>query len=138
LAKAFLFIIGSMNARMCAAPMKQWLFILISSLALSVPAVAQDAVPLSRTNRSIIPTQDQPAVQPGGFTKEDHITGDWDGYRERLFASGVEVFGFYNSILNGNVSGGTHPRHGTYVDDAWLGFKFDLRNWPGGRAAFLW
>ena len=75
-------------------------------------------------------------MEPGnGFKKEDHITGDWDGYRERLFASGVEVFGFYNSILNGNVSGGTHPRHGTYVDDIWLGFKFDLEKlagWKGG------
>ena len=115
--------------------MKERLFILISSLALAVPAVAQDAVPLSRTNRSIIPTQDQPSVEPAGFRKEDHITGDWDGYRERLFASGVEVFGFYNSILNGNVSGGIHPRHATYVDDAWLGFKFDLEKlagWKGG------
>jgi len=74
-------------------------------------------------------------VEPGGFKKEDHITGDWGGSRERLFASGVEVFGFYNSILNGNISGGTHPRHATYVDDAWLGFKFDLKKlarWKGG------
>ncbi len=57
------------------------------------------------------------------------------GYRERLFAAGVEVFGFYNSILNGNVSGGIHPRHATYVDDLWLGFKFDLEKlagWKGG------
>ena len=115
--------------------MKELQVVLIFSLVLAGEAIAQDAVPLSRTNRSIIPTQDQPAVEPGGFTKEDHITGDWGGYRERLFASGVEVFGFYNSILNGNVSGGTHPRHGTYVDDAWLGFKFDLERligWKGG------
>jgi porin len=109
--------------------------VLIFSLLWAGNMVAQDAVPLSRTNRSIIPTQDQPAVEPGGFKAEDHITGDWGGYRERLFASGVEVFGFYNSILNGNVSGGTHPRHATYVDDAWLGFKFDLEKlagWKGG------
>jgi porin len=115
--------------------MKKRHLTLIFALALSVPAAAQDAMPLSRTNRSIIPTQDQPAVESGGFKKEDHITGDWDGYRTRLLASGVEVFGFYNSILNGNVSGGTHPRHGTYVDDVWLGFKFDLEKlagWKGG------
>jgi porin len=45
------------------------------------------------------------------------------------------VFGFYNSILNGNVSGGIHPRHATYVDDAFVGFKFDLDKlvgWRGG------
>ena len=115
--------------------MKELHFSLIFLLALAGEAIAQDAVPLSRTNRSIIPAQDQPAVEPGGFKKEDHITGDWGGYRERLFASGVEVFGFYNSIFNGNVSGGTHPRHATYVDDAWLGFKFDLEKlvgWKGG------
>src|SRR3982074_2497677 len=103
-----------------------------------VPAGAlhgQDAVPLSRTTRSLIPVQDQPAVEPGGFKTEDHISGDWGGARERLFESGVEVFGFYNSILNGNVSGGIHPRHATYVDDAFVGFKFDLNKlvgWRGG------
>jgi porin len=113
--------------------MKALHIVLIFSLVLAGNIVAQDAVPPSRTNRSIIPTQDQPAVEPGGFKKEDHITGDWDGYRQRLFASGVEVFGFYNSILNGNVSGGTHPRHGTYVDDAWLGFKFDLEKLIGWK-----
>jgi len=111
------------------------LSVLFSLLALAAECLAQDALPLSRTNRSLIPTQDQPAVEPGGFKKEDHITGDWGGSRERLFESGVEVFGFYNSILNGNVSGGTHPRHATYVDDAWLGFKFNLEKlvgWRGG------
>lgn len=55
------------------------------------------------------------------------MTGDWWGYRARLFDAGVEVFGFYNSILSGNVSGGTDPRHATYVDDAWIGLKFNLR-----------
>src|SRR3977135_1747181 len=55
---------------------------LACAFAFTNAAIAQDAVPLSRTNRSIIPTQDQPAVRPGGFQKEDHITGDWDGYRE--------------------------------------------------------
>lgn len=108
---------------------------LACTLAFADAAVAQDAVPVSRTNRSILQSQDEAAVQPGGFTKEDHISGDWGGSRDRLFASGVEVFGFYNSILNGNISGGTHPRHATYVDDAWLGFKFDLEKlvgWKGG------
>jgi porin len=116
-------------------PMKRLHCSLIFSVVLASEGLAQDAIPLSRTNRSLIPTPDQPAVESGGFKKEDHITGDWGGSRERLFASGVEVFGFYNSILNGNVSGGTHPRHATYVDDAWLGFKFDLEKlvgWKGG------
>jgi porin len=110
-------------------------FGIICALVPVAAVCAQDAVPLSRTNRSLIPVQDQPAVEPGGFKKEDHITGDWGGSRERLFESGVEVFGFYNSILNGNVSGGIHPRHATYVDDAFVGFKFNLdklAGWRGG------
>ena len=37
-------------------------------------------------------------VPPGAFNKADHMTSDWWGYRERLFASGVEVFAFYNSM----------------------------------------
>jgi porin len=113
----------------------KFVLLLLCALSAARAIFAQDAVPLSRTNRSLIPTQDQPEVEPGGFKKEDHITGDWGGYRERLFASGIEVFGFYNSILNGNVSGGIHPGHATYVDDAWLGFKFDLEKlvgWRGG------
>jgi porin len=76
----------------------------------------------------------QDAVTPS-FNKGDHLSGDWRGVREHLFADGLEIFGFYNSILNGNVIGGIHPRHGTYVDDAWLGFKFDLEKligWQGG------
>ena len=115
--------------------MKGLFLVLICALSSAVAAFAQDALPLSRTNRSLIPVQDQPAVESRGFKKEDHITGDWGGSRERLFESGVEVFGFYNSILNGNVSGGIHPRHATYVDDAWLGFKFNLEKlvgWRGG------
>ena len=108
---------------------------IICALVPAAAVFAQNALPLSRTNRSLIPVQDQPAVEPGGFKKEDHITGDWGGSRERLFESGVEVFGFYNSILNGNVSGGIHSRHATYVDDAFVGFKFDLDKlvgWRGG------
>jgi porin len=113
---------------------KSWLG-LICTLAPAATAFAQDALPLSRTDRSIVPVQNRPEIQSRRFKKEEHITGDWGGYRERLFESGVEVFGFYNSILNGNASGGIHPRHATYVDDAWLGFKFDLEKlvgWRGG------
>ena len=115
--------------------MKTFPLFLICAFGPAAAAFAQDALPLSRTDRSIIPTQDQAEVQSRGFQKADHITGDWCGHRERLFESGLEVFGFYNSILNGNLSGGIHPRHATYVDDAWLGFKFDLEKlvgWRGG------
>jgi porin len=97
--------------------------------------LAQDALPLSRTDRSILPVQDQVAIQPTRFKREDHLSGDWGGYRDRLFTSGVEMFGFYNSIYNGNVSGGIHPGHATYVDDIFVGFKFDLEKlvgWRGG------
>ncbi len=98
-------------------------------------AQAQDAVPLSRSDRSILQARDEAAVQPGGFTAADHLTGDWGGARTRWLNAGVEVFGFYNSIFNGNVRGGFDPQHASYVDDAWLGFKFDLAKlagWPGG------
>ena len=74
-------------------------------------------------------------MPPSGFKKEDHISGDWGGARQRLFADGIDMFGFYNSIGNGNASGGTHPRHATYVDDIFVGFKFDLEKlvgWRGG------
>jgi porin len=108
---------------------------LACALAFTGNAFAQDALPISRTDLSILEAPDEAAVQPGGFKKADHITGDWWGFRDRLQASGVEVFGFYNSIFNGNVSGGIYPHHATYVDDAWLGFKFDLEklvSWKGG------
>lgn len=115
--------------------MNRFPLLIICALASAAAAFAQDAVPISRTDRSMIPVQDQAALQPPGFSKADHLSGDWGGYRDRLFSSGIEVFGFYNSILNGNVVGGIHPNHATYVDDAWLGFKFDLEklvNWKGG------
>jgi hypothetical protein len=77
-------------------------------------------------------------VQPGGFNKADYLTGDWRGYRDRLQASGVEVFAFYNSIFSGNVSGGIHPHHATYVDDAYFGMKFDLKKLSdGGEGSLL-
>lgn len=116
--------------------MKEFCFILICSLALAGESFAQDAVELSETQGSILQTRNEAAVQPGGFTKTDHMTGDWWGCRDRLQAFGVEVFAFYNSIFSGNVSGGLHPRHATYVDDAWVGVKFDLEKlfgWDGGR-----
>lgn len=78
----------------------------------------------------------QAAVLPGGFNKADHLTGDWLGYRDRLQDSGMEVFGFYNSIVSGNVSGGRDPGHASYDDDFWVGLKFDLEkllNWRGGQ-----
>jgi porin len=107
------------------------LFFLLASVAL-----AQDAVPLSRTNRSILqPEMEAQLPHPGGFKAADHMTGNWDGLRERLFNAGVEVFAFDNSIYNGNVSGGIHPRHSTIVNDAYAGLKFDLEKvvgWQGG------
>lgn len=100
-------------------------------------ASAQDALPISRMDRSILQSQEEAAVQPSGFKKEEHLTGDWGGARDRLFVEGVDLFGFYNSILNGNVSGGIHPRHATYVDDAFVGFKFDLEKLAGWRGGML-
>lgn len=53
------------------------LAVVTTLLTLATGGRAQDALPLSRTDRSIIPTQDQPEVQSSGFKKADHITGDW-------------------------------------------------------------
>ena len=113
----------------------RFFLLLFCSLGPVSAGLAQEAVPLSRTNRSLIPVQDQPAAEPPGFEKADHISGDWGGARARLFDSGVEMFGFYNSIYNGNVSGGIHSGHATYVDDIFVGFKLDLEKligWRGG------
>jgi hypothetical protein len=43
--------------------LKKFCLPLIWGVMLANTAIAQNAVPLSRTNRSLIPTQDQPAVQ---------------------------------------------------------------------------
>ncbi|HEY8834334.1 MAG TPA: carbohydrate porin, partial [Chthoniobacterales bacterium] len=115
--------------------MNKFSLFLLCAPALASAILAQDALPLSRTDRSILQSQEEAEVPPTGFKKEDHITGDWGGARDRLFADGIDMFGFYNSIGNGNVSGGTHPRHATYVDDIFVGFKFDLDKlvgWRGG------
>ena len=107
-------------------------------LAFAAGSFAQDAVKLSKSERSMLQPEMQVELAAGGFNKADHATGDWGGYRESLFASGVEVFAFYNSIFSGNVSGGIHPGHATYVDDAYFGLKFDLEKllgWQGGQFA---
>jgi porin len=105
-------------------------------LALTSEALGQDAIPISRTNRSILqPEEEAQIVQPSGFTAADHMLGDWGGWRERLFDAGVEVFAFDNSIYNGNATGGIHPGNATIVNDAFAGLKFDLEKlvgWKGG------
>ena len=91
---------------------------------------------LSRTNRSLLQPEMEAQLQPGDMNKAEFLTGDWGGYRQQLHRAGVDVFAFYNSIFNGNVSGGIHPHHATYVDDAYVGFKFDLQKlfgWQGGQ-----
>jgi len=105
-------------------------------LALTSAAFGQDTIPISRTNRSILQPEEEAQIeQPSGFVAADHMLGDRGGWRERLFAAGVEVFAFDNSIFNGNVSGGIHPGHATIVNDAFVGLKFDLEKlvgWKGG------
>jgi porin len=106
------------------------------ALASTTAALGQDTVPISRTNRSILqPEQEAQIEEPTGFVAADHMVGDRGGWRERLFAAGVEIFAFDNSIFNGNVSGGIHPGHATIVNDAFAGLKFDLEKlvgWKGG------
>ena len=116
--------------------MKASVLCLGSCLALTAHAFTQETEALSETDRSILQADEEAAVLPGGFSKADYLTGDWWGYRERLMDSGVEVFAFYNSILSGNVRGGLDANNATYVQDAWLGLKFDLEKlvgWKGGQ-----
>src|SRR6478672_13716892 len=105
-------------------------------VSLTGAALAQDTIPISRTDRSILQPEEEAQIeQPSGFIAADHMTGDWGGLRERLFTAGVEVFAFDNSIYNGNVSGGIHPNHATIVNDAFAGLKFNLEKlvgWKGG------
>jgi porin len=112
-------------------------FLFWSVVAIPSGSVAQDAVSSSDSEPSIFqPEMEVEVPSGGGFNKADYATGDWGGYRTQLWAAGVEVFAFYNSIFSGNVSGGIHPGHATYVDDAWLGVKFDLEKllgWGGGQ-----
>lgn len=120
----------------CLRSNVDWRWVLIVTLVSVRSAFAQDAIPLSRTNRSVLqPEMEAQIQQPGGFIAADHLTGDWGGVRERLFDAGVEVFAFDNSILNGNVAGGIHPGHATIVNDFFAGAKFDLEKligWRGG------
>lgn len=60
----------------------------VMGCALASAALAQDALPVSRTNRSILQARDEAAVEPGGFNKADHMTGDWGGLRDQWFDSG--------------------------------------------------
>ena len=108
--------------------------------AFAAAPLAQDTTPVAKTDRSILQPEMEAQIEqsqppPGGFVAADHMTGDWGGFRERLFNAGVEVFAFDNSIFNGNVTGGIHPGHATIVNDAWAGLKFDLEklvSWKGG------
>jgi porin len=99
-------------------------------------AKARGASAVSETDRSILQAREEAAVQSGGLKESDYMTGNWGGLRDRMFDSGIEVFGFYNAIFSGNVAGGINANNATYVQDAWVGFKFDLKKligWNGGQ-----
>ncbi|MGZ5553336.1 MAG: FAD-dependent oxidoreductase, partial [Chthoniobacterales bacterium] len=107
--------------------------LLLFVLALLPAAFPQEAV--SKTNRSLLQPQMEVQLQPGDLNPADYLAGDWGGYRQKLHRAGLDVFAFYNAIFNGNITGGIHSGHASYVDDAWLGFKFDLEKlirWKGG------
>ena len=101
---------------------------------LGMLAAGEDAS--SPASRSILQPEMEAQLQsPSAFVSADHMIGDQGGLRDRLFNAGVEFFAFDNSIFNGNVSGGIHPRHATIVNDAFVGLKFDLEKlfaWKGG------
>src|SRR5215210_4920511 len=110
--------------------------IIALSVTLTSCALAQDNSPIPETERSMFQAREEAAVLPGGFNKADHMTGDWGGARDRLYQSGGDVFGFYNTIISGNVAGGVDPGNATYVHDIWVGLKFDLEKlagWKGGQ-----
>jgi porin len=89
-----------------------------------------------RTDPSLL--QPEMEAQITGVDASDYLTGDWEGLRSKLHVQGIDFFGFYNAIINGNVVGGFDPGHATYDHDIWLGAKFDLQKlvgWTGGLFA---
>src|SRR5437762_9690787 len=53
-------------------------------LALTSAALGQDAIPISRMNRSILQPEEEAQIQrPSGFIAADHMLVDWGGWRER-------------------------------------------------------
>jgi porin len=60
----------------------------------------------------------------------DYLTGDWQGERTALAEKGVTVFGYYNAIYAGNVSGG-HSTDSSYAGDLYAGTKIDFGKWLG-------
>ena len=51
-------------------------------LVLTSAAFGQDAIPISRTNRSILQPEEEAQIQrPSGFIAADHMLVDWGGWR---------------------------------------------------------
>lgn len=110
--------------------------ILLLALALAAHAFAQDAIGPTRTSRTILQPEMEAQLQDSGMNADDFMIGTWGGTRARMHAAGIDFFGFYNNIINGNVSGGAHSGHWTYDHDIWIGLKFDLEKlvgWTGGQ-----
>jgi porin len=42
----------------------------------------------------------------GSWSKQDYLTGNWGGYREKLKDKGIDIFGFYYATVLGNPIGG--------------------------------
>lgn len=106
-------------------------------LALSAQAVPQEPTSFLDPEATFLQPEMETQLEPGGWMEGDFMTGDWFGFRDTLRDSGVNVFAFYNSIINGNVVGGTKPGHATYVQDAWAGIELDLEKligWNGATA----
>ena len=65
--------------------MRKFCFGLIYIFAAASRVLAQDAPNLSRSERSLLQPEMEIEVPTGGFNKVDYATGDWWGYRKRLF-----------------------------------------------------
>lgn len=106
---------------------------LATYIAIATPTIGGEVLsPLDHGS----PAHVTPNATPAGWLEGDYLTGNWGGFRDRLKDSGIEFFGYYNSIFSGNVVGGLDSGHSTYVQDAWVGFNFDLDKlvgWKGGE-----
>lgn len=70
----------------------------------------------------------QPAS--GSWYERDHLTGNWDGLRDSLEASGIAPFIVYDSIFAANVSGGSESDR-DFTGQLYAGLKMDLEKLMG-------
>lgn len=81
------------------------------------------------------PTEPPAESRMSDWLNGKYLTGNWGGLRDRLEASGVDIFAYYTTDPAGNVTGGK-SRDFNYADDFFFGVNFDLQKligWSGGH-----